>query len=201
MHKGWGGNDHPFHMRSLEDRAVAARLGIAYRWLGFHDLIYRYANLFDVSQIFAPGFDIYSDSVFVRVCEALADLLSEFPNATIFAPLGVGSHRDHLVVHEAICEMQRAGACTQSVYFYEDFPYAAKTDVKTKLNQGGSALRPVIVDITETLADRVALTKLYTSQVKPLFGDDENVEKAIMSYANQVGSRARPAERFWTAQD
>lgn len=202
MHEAWGGSDRPFQMRSCEDKAVAARLGIPYHWLGFYDAVYRDSNLSAVPQLFDPHFDGRSDVSFVQVRARLAELVRAHPDGVLFAPLGLGNHRDHLIVHEASADLRRTGEYCNPIYFYEDFPYAARVtqaDFDGRLVRAGRmhTLQALVEDIRLTMDERVALTQMYTSQMVPLFGGPEHVRYAIASYAMRIGSRAKPVERFW----
>jgi hypothetical protein len=48
------------------------------------------------------------------------------PSTMLLAPLGLGGHIDHLLVHKVSCAFAKNGRATA---FYEDLPYAARISV------------------------------------------------------------------------
>lgn len=196
MHDKWGSALKPFEVRKREDKATIDYLQAEYRWLEFPDVIYRYPVLWE-DEIMCPAFNPQADACFELVRAALLKVLNENPHAVVFAPLGLGHHRDHLLVHEAVKDAARVATSFCTLLFYEDFPYAATADLKQRINDIKLKLKPLTVDISSTLNERVCLTQMHASQMTMLFGDVANAEVEIRAYANRVGTRGKPHERFW----
>ncbi len=200
MHELWGNAENPVEVRRNEDKAAAEHLGAEYCWLEFQELIYRYQALRG-DEILDPTFDPRRDECFEPVRAALSRVLDGHPNAVVFAPLGLGYHRDHLVVHETIKEAAKMATAPGDLMFYEDYPYAATADLKRRLGEIALELKPMAMDISSTLSERVGLTQMYTSQMSMLFGEAANVEKEIRAYAQRVGTNGKPRERFWRSRN
>jgi glycosyltransferase involved in cell wall biosynthesis/LmbE family N-acetylglucosaminyl deacetylase len=196
MHDKWGSALKPFEVRKREDKATADYLKAEYCWLEFPEVIYRYPALWE-DEILYPSFNPRSDASYEPVSAALLGLLNEHPYAVVFAPLGLGYHRDHILVHEAVKDAARAARTSCSLLFYEDFPYAASADLKQRMNEITLKLKPMTINISSTLSERIRLTNMHASQMTMLFGDLANAEVEIQAYANRVGTSGKPRERFW----
>ncbi len=109
--------------------------------------------------------------------------------ARIVAPLGVGGHVDHRIVHRAA---RRAFGA--SLLYYEEFPYAVwKFFALRRAGITGRSWeaerRPLLpVDI----AARIAAIACYASQVTSLFRTSENLARQVRRHVR----RAR-GERLW----
>jgi LmbE family N-acetylglucosaminyl deacetylase len=103
--------------RRREDERAAARLAAEVRWLGLPDAPFRDPQYVDFAAItgpHAPGDAAWRE----RLSERLRAELHALQPATLYAPLGVGDHVDHRLVHEA------AAALDPPPTHYEDHPYA-----------------------------------------------------------------------------
>jgi len=193
----WGDTERPFKFRQGEEQAAVQRLGISYRWLGFLDCVYRYPQMSE-PEICIGGFQPRADAVFKAVRAALQQIVEAYPGAVVFGPLGLGYHRDHLLVCEALQDIRSLGSTRCDYYCYEDFPYAAQVDVRGRLSELGGGGSPQTVDIEETLGERVELMAMYASQVGAYLGGRDGARRAVVAYTTHVGSRSRPRERFWS---
>lgn len=95
-------------MRTLEDKIILTRLRLRTSFLWLEDSSVR-SN--PISQ------------------QAIASRLSGFPEPlrSIFCPMGVGGHPDHLAVRDAAIHFWRRRRMKPQICFYEDLPYAART--------------------------------------------------------------------------
>jgi LmbE family N-acetylglucosaminyl deacetylase len=200
LHQEWNEDSHPFRLRRQEDRAVAERLGIKYRWLGFLDAIYRDPDLQDSGELFLTEFDPRSDPCFEPVRDAIWQLVNEHPGAIVFAPLGLGHHRDHLLVHHVLQDVKAMTSAASEYYYYEDYPYAAKADLRARLAELDWEAKPLSIDIADTFQERVRLITMHASQLSILFDDPDSVYERVMAYATRVGTKGKPRERFWSAR-
>jgi LmbE family N-acetylglucosaminyl deacetylase len=200
LHKEWGENRYPHRMRSLEEREVAEYLNAQYRWLGFLDGMYRYPGMKRWEEQFMSDFEPRTDPCFESVRDALLQVISEYPQATIFVPLGLGHHRDHLIVHQAVEDVKQMTSTANIYYYYEDYPYAAEADLQARLEQLDWLAEAFTIDITNTLKERVHLIKTYASQLGILFDGPDSVYEEVSAYATRVGAKGMPRERFWRAR-
>lgn len=111
-------SSHP-EERQAEDQSAAHRLGVEVKHLGHLDAPDR-----------TPGYHSFRDLIFGwhpedeftvnAVVESLQHWFSQEPITHLFAPLGVGTHVDHRLVHRAV----KRAALPCAVTFYEDRPYS-----------------------------------------------------------------------------
>ena len=200
LHLQWGTNLEAYIQRQKEDTAVTTQLGIRSCWLGFHDVIYRDCTMTKIEQVFSPTLPAADIPCFHAVRDSILELVKGHSDCTVFAPIGLGYHRDHLVVHEAARAVERVVGSDIRFFYYEDFPYVNKAGVggvKRRLHEIGANMRPSGVDISATLAQRVELVMLYRSQIITMFGSTEKAAQAVTRNALDNGIRGCPRERFW----
>ncbi|MBK8939491.1 MAG: PIG-L family deacetylase [Polyangiaceae bacterium] len=109
--------DASYRERRREDREACTTLGIEPLHLGLEDAPFRRGIplTFDALIHASLGAD---DPDIARTAEAIAHTLGPLGPSLVFAPLGVGAHIDHRVVHCA------ARKLPFPLRFYEDRPYA-----------------------------------------------------------------------------
>lgn len=198
VHAEWTGGERPYEQRRREAAQVDALLLVQRTALDLPEVLYRMPHLTAIEEVLQPDETPESDSFFASVYDALDKALGKEDVLTIVAPLGVGGHLDHLLVHAAIRALaaQRPG---WTVWYYEDFPYTLDVPaLKRRVRTLGSTYRPATVDIVDTLDARVRLSACYTSQVRAIFGTSDRLRSLISEYAGRVGTPARPRERVWT---
>lgn len=157
------------------------------------DAVYRLPQRYDAEAALL-GEPALEDRLGLDLAMDLAPILAALPRAEILAPLAVGGHVDHRVVHRVAIELARQG---REVCFYEDFPYAARPfAVDERRAAIGLELEPVSLDIAATLDRKVAAVLAYASQIDALFGGAEPARAAILAYAQAVGAGGH-AERTW----
>ena len=138
----------------------------------------------------------------------------------VYFPLAVGNHIDHQLARRAGLALlaERPGwimpgpAWTDSVVFYEDFPYAWWNDfaVIDDLPKGAFdglarqlALRPEYADISDQLERKISGIGLYESQLDRLFGGRREMAAAVRGYGARIAGlagRGGASERYWATQ-
>lgn len=200
LHDEWGAT-HPYVQRRGEGDQVRRRLHINLVWLGVAEALYRRPHCTAMHELLDGSMPPAADPAFQTVITRLGSVLPARGRVTIFAPLGIGGHQDHRLVHAAVrtLALQRPD---WSVWYYEDVPYAFGTQsVKDRLQTLEGYTRPATVDISATIGDRIRLSRCYTSQVQAIFGSADDMQAALEGYAAQVGTPRRPRERFWRVRD
>jgi len=185
--------------RRSEDEAAARCVGADTFWLDDLDAIYRDATYDTEAALFAapaPG-----DRLAESLQEELGALLERWPDAVLYAPLGIGEHIDHQLAHAAAAALAAAG---HRVTFYEDFPYVAwdPSALERRLAHlgGRDAFTAEIVPLDEAaLERRIAGIACYASQLGLLFGDAQSMARTVTAHAASLASPAGPhGERVWT---
>lgn len=203
FHREWGlAPEQVVAARLREDEAAMAALGADALWAGMLDAIYRHPAAYNARETLFGTPDA-ADPLLPAVRALVAELRERLPTATFYAPLGVGSHVDHLLTRQAAEE-----ALGGALLFYEDFPYVARQGaLELRLAQSGMQLEPTTVWLGTGLGTKIASIKAYASQLPELAtsqlgrpapaGEAAALFAAVVAdYAQQVGGGA-PAERLW----
>jgi LmbE family N-acetylglucosaminyl deacetylase len=190
--------------RRAEDLAALSLLDAQVLHLDFLDAIYRtapegrwlYGQLVDLFGAPDPADPLTGQGV-KKVAEQLAGLLPPPGQATLYAPLAVGRHVDHQIIHAVA---QRLAAGGQRLVFYEDYPYAeAPGATAAALEAAGAGDWPVeIVPLDAAdLAAKVSALAYYRSQFASLFGSAEAMPSRVWAFAATRAPQVPLAERLW----
>jgi LmbE family N-acetylglucosaminyl deacetylase len=198
MHVRWGlPATEVVRQRLVEDEIALETLGADSYQLDLLDAIYRLPAAYtDDERLF--GVVAPTDPLAAQLAPALTELCARYPEAIIYAPLGVGHHVDHQIVCVAALELVRQG---MSVAFYEDFPYVATPGaLHARLEElGGHELfAPVVTAIDPALSRKIAAIEAYASQIGMLFGDYTAMATAVTAYAASLpATNTTYGERLW----
>jgi len=195
FHAEWGlAPDEVLHVRRAEDAEAMTILGVDYVYADWLDAIYRMPEAYH-SRATLYRHPTPDDPLLPQVRDLLALLIAHAPQATIYVPLGVGHHVDHLAVFES------AVACPPDrLAFYEDINYAlAPGAVEQRLAEIGQTLVAENLAFgASSLQKKIAAIAAYRSQMEALFGGTAAMEAAIAAYhATLAQERDGYAERIW----
>ncbi len=204
MHERWGLTaNEVIASRQAEETAAAAELGAQTRVLPFQDAIYRGEYYLSDEDLF--GAPATEEAALAAAIAASLDL-ADSPDATtrIYAPLGVGKHVDHQIVHLAGYDLAARG---WDVWFYEDIPYALKPmALDARLAEIGATTRLELVAgvPARTVWDqKIDAILRYPSQLETVFRQyvgvgttREEIGEALSAYAARAGDGTE-VERFW----
>lgn len=130
------------------------------------------------------------------LCSVLA-AISKWPGI-LLAPLALGKHVDHLIVHRAAGTLLRQG---WAAAFYEDLPYAGgmtKTEIEQTVadvaRELGQDLRPLLLPLRAAGRRKCQEIRVYESQV------DESTMARISGHGRRL-CEVSPAERLWCDGD
>ncbi|MCG8350219.1 MAG: PIG-L family deacetylase [Chloroflexales bacterium] len=186
--------------RRQEDIEALECLGSDGHWMGFLDAIYRRPDVYRNDQALF-GMIATDDALVDELAAMLLEVAQRWPDAVIYAPLGVGEHVDHQIVYTAARTLiHRHG----SFAFYEDFPYVCRSGAleQRMMNLGGShAFVPSVLNIDTTLARKISAIEAYRSQIATLFGNTLAMTEAVTSYAEELQPDIGIyGERLWLRQ-
>ncbi|HET9220918.1 MAG TPA: GlcNAc-PI de-N-acetylase, partial [Roseiflexaceae bacterium] len=162
-------------------------------WAGMFDAIYRYPEAYNTrgSLFNTPAPD---DPLLPALHQLITELRERAPDATFYAPLGVGSHVDHLITHAAA--RQAAG---DALLLYEDLPYATRPgalDQRLAALVGDPTSRTIGIDAT--FEKKIAAIKAYPSQIGELFGGEDSMVRTMSDYMRGLGpADGVYGERLW----
>lgn len=203
QHAYWGTPARPARLRRAEDAAALALLDAGAEHLDYLDAVYRStpAGLWPYASreaLFArpdPD-DPLSPEALARI---LAQRLPPEDGLTLYAPLAVGRHVDHQVVHLAAGHLLAMG---YRLGFYEDYPYAeapgALDEALERSPFRGWQRRVVGLDAADLTA-KVAAVGYYRSQMWILFGGAEAMPSRVWAFAAGRCPEAPLAECTWWA--
>jgi LmbE family N-acetylglucosaminyl deacetylase len=195
FHRKWGLRPaEVVAARLREERRALEILNADSYWAGMLDAIYRYPDAYNTrgSLFNTPAAD---DPLLPELHQLIGGLREHAPDATFYAPLGVGSHVDHLITHAAA-----RAALGDTLLFYEDLPYATRPGA---LDQRLAALEDSLtsrtIAIDATLEQKIDAIKAYASQIGELFGDVDGMVRMMNDYMQGL----RPddgayGERLWS---
>jgi LmbE family N-acetylglucosaminyl deacetylase len=194
LHRLWGlGAGEVVAARLREDDMAIERLSADTFRAGLPDAIYRLPEVYDSNETLF-GIPARGDPLLPAARELIAELWRRCPRAAFYAPLGVGNHVDHQIVHAAARE-----AAAEALAFYEDFPYVTRPQaLEQRMAALGRAFVASTIDIDATLARKIAAIRAYTSQLSSLFDDPATLDRFVAEYAESL----RPdvgtyGERVW----
>ena len=207
LHERWGEADPPAanRLRRAEETAALAILGLDPLWLDFADAIYRPAPYDSHAALFCEIAPSEQETLPAAVAAAVADALARTgigPDVPIYTPLGAGRHADHQIVRAAGLRLAAAG---RPLWFYEDYPYAARPGTLAEAVAAVAAqiaparLVSEVRDVAAYLDTRIAAIAAYASQISSLFPDLAAVPGAVQAYAAATGAEhgLLAAERYW----
>jgi LmbE family N-acetylglucosaminyl deacetylase len=204
QHQYWGNPPRPMLLRRAEDSAALALLGAEAQYLDYLDAIYRAgpdgAWLYPQEESLWKGMhpaDPVAQNGARALVEQLVALLPPGDQAIIHAPLAVGCHVDHQIVHAATRHLLALG---HRVTFYEDYPYAERPGAtETAVAAAGAgAWRVEAVPLNpEDVAAKVSALGYYRTQMAVLFGGGEAMPNRIWTLAASRSQQAPLAERLW----
>jgi LmbE family N-acetylglucosaminyl deacetylase len=195
FHSHWGLEPaEAVSARLSEDELAMERLGADYYWAGMLDAIYRLPDAYD-SRERLFGTPVADDPLYDSLRQLIGELRARSPRANFYAPLGVGSHVDHLITYAAALET------VGTLAFYEDIPYVLHEGaLQRRLSDMTSPCPCVtsIIPIDSTLARKIGAIELYASQLGELFRGPATMAEEITAYAEGL----RPedytyGERLW----
>lgn len=179
IHAAMGLGDDVVSARRDEDREAMRILGARTAWLDVADAIYR-RDPRDGTWLYADDAALVGplasadQPLVARIVERLCRLAEVGTHSSFRAPLAVGHHVDHQLVHRVGLALRRLG---HEVLFYEDFPYA---DPSFEWQPGAAHPRP--------LAEAVAALDGRPARAQPRTLGPEALDarvRAIHAYASQ----------------
>jgi 2'-N-acetylparomamine deacetylase / 2'''-acetyl-6'''-hydroxyneomycin deacetylase len=175
-------------LRKREDSAFARRIGAELTYVDLPEAAIRIGTT--SNAIFANAGSSARLVIPAKLRVQVKRLLDTLQPVCVFAPLGIGGHRDHLIARQ----LSTAEARNRKLplFYYEDLPYAAEISrgaLSAYAHAIDPGLRPARVPIH--LAAKLNNLTLYRSQV----GAAEL--EIVAAYARR--SRNGPMERVWSA--
>lgn len=179
----------PPAVRRAEDmlafKAIDPRITVIHA--GLTDCIYRKAGdswlYASENAIFGQ---VHSDD---PALAALADV-SHPEEATVVAPLGVGNHVDHQIIHQWVMGWKMPH--NRCVY-YEEYPYVADEEAFNPAHYRQDGWKPTVTALSEAaLNAKISGVIRHKSQISTFWQDVTAMEKALRLHAARTGG-----ERTW----
>ena len=116
------------------------------------------------------------------------------PDSIVYAPLGVGHHVDHQIVHQWVRGWELPST---RVRYYEDYPYAAdEAAVRSLMEYHPGWNRKVTSLSKRALQAKVEAVACYQTQISSFWADADAMRQALTEQADRWNG-----ECFWLAGD
>jgi LmbE family N-acetylglucosaminyl deacetylase len=204
QHGYWGNPPQPMALRRAEDGAALALLGAEARHLHYLDAVYRrdalgrwlYSDVDELFGVVDPG-DPLGPGGMEQLAEGLEQAIGKKEGVVVYAPLAVGHHVDHQIVHEAARRLSSSG---YKVAYYEDYPYAeAPGPLESALVIARAEdwrCESIALD-GEDLSAKVSALAYYRTQLGVLFGCSELMASRVWAFAASRSAEGGLVERVW----
>lgn len=149
-------------------------------------------KLSDVFGKKVSGEQIAQEAIYEEVNQSIGRIIGRIRPDAVFAPLGCGWHKDHLIVKQAVEECYKNGH-NFNLYFYEDMPYSANSVWLSEALENASlhyVLEEVIIKIDDVLDEKNELLEIYRTQIK------SRDIRLMHTYMKSI-QRNSSCERFW----
>ncbi len=186
-------------IRRAEDRAAAASLGADCIHWPYPDCIYRrdpetgeplYRNADEIFGQIAPH---ERRSLAGELAVRLQALCDELRPAVVYAPLTIGHHVDHHLVHWAARRLTCRG---WDLRFYEDYPYSAMpAAVEAMLEESGTWQMELEPLSPADLEAKIKAIACYRSQLQGLFRGAEAMPERVKAHFHSFTGDG-PAEPY-----
>jgi len=215
LHKEMGAVEGLTAIRQAEDKKAMDILGCKSHYLPFKDCIYRGLRIHQDTdtQWFYTCFEELLGDIHLNdlsLIEEIANYLSTYwvgsNQPEIYAPLGVGNHVDHQLVHCVANLLKQRGS---RVKFYADYPYCDPdfswnrdkinpVPLSQALAQSAKRVsRYHQEQISENnLRARIRGVAAYGSQTPFIFSNWGDMPQIVANYCNSLSPHG-PVEQFW----
>jgi LmbE family N-acetylglucosaminyl deacetylase len=143
-----------------------------------------------------------TEPIFESVLKAIQPVLKSSYDS-IFCPLAIGGHVDHLIVYTAAKKLLKSGlSATTNIYFYEDLPYASRFDLDEVTScaiERSGANKPSLINITCDIQSKLSGIALYSSQYSPEVTMEIFAHAKRLSLASPEADLPQFSERIWKA--
>lgn len=167
-HTRWQAGQSPVMIRREEDQSAAEVVGAETLYNDLPDCIYRthegVALYPDEASLWGP---VHADDPAVAMLEILGLVYGSAE--TIYAPLAVGNHVDHQIVHNWAQMLEK----DYPVKYYTDYPYLRDPDaVEAALQRFSPSLRAEPITLGEAdMQAKIRAMTCYTTQIQSFWPD------------------------------
>ncbi len=166
-------DDNSMMYRANEDVNALSTLGCKYKHLGFYECLYRENNcggfLYpDLKNIYHLE-ESESKELFNDMLKKVENIIKE--SDLIFAPMGLGNHADHLLLHNVVKESQKH--TNKPILYYEEVPYVCYYYKERKRSNWGNNMKSSLITVShENWIRKVDTIKIYRSQLHILWKNE-----------------------------
>lgn len=190
LHERWELAGDAAAARREEDIEACRIVGADFLHMEAPDCIYR-LDPATGAPFYVSDTDIFGD-VHPAETELAMQLAVQFRSlpsaASIYAPLTVGHHVDHLLVRAAAERVWLGG-----VAYYEDYPYVQQPEKLARVLGEDASWRAKVIPVSDAaMAAKFDAIWAFRSQLSTFFGSREDMEEQVGGYTRKLGG-----ERIW----
>lgn len=192
-HQRWEAGQNPVMTRRTEDQAAAQIVGAETLYNDLPDCIYRTHNgvaLYPSEEsLWGP---VHRDDPAVMALQVLGLVYGDAE--TIYAPLAVGNHVDHLIVRDWAQLLEKE----YPVKYYTDYPYLRDEEaIKQALEHFKPPLKPQTTTLSEAdMAAKVKAMAAYVTQIKSFWADADAIDSQVRQTFTD-SKTGQFVERLW----
>jgi len=191
LHQRWQLDKDPVQARRAEDIAACKILGADWQHWDFLDCIYR-VHPETKQPLYTSDQEIFGEihPVESNLINAIAAQVARLPGCNrLFAPLTLGHHVDHQLTRQAAERIFPP----QTLYYYEDYPYAQQYSAEPLTAQETGTWLKGIIQLSENgIAARIRSINCFESQLSTFFTSKGDLEKQIRTFIAATGG-----EKIW----
>jgi len=191
-------------LREQEDIDFCKAIGAVQICLDYPDASSRNDEIFcnkHINECIVPYIEII-DSISRVLYEIIHFLANNRDLKTIFVPLAVGNHIDHIIAYYSFIRLIKENKLSKMikyVIFYEDLPYASNYDlngldfiIRERMDLLRRNVESLIIDISDMIDKKLKLMRLYKTQTT-----DEILNEIYYHAKRLAMSEGQFMERLW----
>jgi len=201
-HRDWGmRNDaRVTERRAAENRSAVRTLGASVRDLPYLDAIYRHDgadwSYRELAQLFAEIHPA-DEPLAAQLAEVIGALVPPGDAATVYCPLGLGAHVDHVITRRAGDLLHATG---RQVVYYEEMPYALKAmsaDSTAPPSSTGHWTAELLSISAKSYAAHWRAIRAYRSQIAVNLESEAVFTPQLARYMHALSGDETPTLRLW----
>ncbi|WP_117161172.1 PIG-L deacetylase family protein [Paraliobacillus sp. X-1268] len=164
-------------------RNISSNNNIDVEFLGIPDAVMRGHKVNDVLDYPRGNTHMEEYSLKTELVSIIKNLIKTNKKSTIFIPLGIGNHIDHVILRDAFFESMPTGYNKQVILGYEEQPYSFIRSTTVEIPKEKEVLFTIDPKV------KAAIVRNYSSQIHEV----EKFIKSLEEYSERFSDR--PCER------
>lgn len=206
FHQSCGLGSNAIEIRKQEELAASKNLGYTPLFLDLFESQYRLnkfgQHVYDSFDEVFKGNAEKESTLISYLEENMEKIIKAHYFDTIFIPLTIGNHVDHVIARRAVENISQRNFPKEKIKFYEDMPYACRHQQLTN-----PSYLENLTSILELLPSidferKLHTIEKYASQVSMLWRSKEQISEDYREYSFLISQKpGMYYERYWQKKD